>query len=86
MAGQPDTAQEMASCCFLSVDAGNIVLVMGPSGFGKTTLLSMIGTLMSPTTGRIFISGQDTSTLAPAQMSRLREFGFAFQAFNLPRH
>lgn len=45
----------------------------------------MIGTLMSPTTGRILISGQDTSTLAPTQLSRLRlrEFGFVFQTFNL---
>lgn len=83
MAGQPDTAQEMASCCFLSVDAGNIVLVMGHSGSGKTTLLSMIGTLMSPTTGRILIAGRDTSTLGALQLSRLRlrEFGFVFQTF-----
>ncbi|WP_104172922.1 ABC transporter ATP-binding protein [Arthrobacter sp. Y81] len=83
--GAGHTAVTAVDHVSLSVDAGDIVLVMGPSGSGKTTLLSMIGTLMSPTTGRILISWQDTSTLGPAQLSRLRlkEFGFVFQTFNL---
>ncbi|MEO5316531.1 ATP-binding cassette domain-containing protein [Pseudarthrobacter sp. AG30] len=83
--GSGHTAVTAVDHVSLSVDAGDIVLVMGPSGSGKTTLLSMIGTLMSPTSGRILIAGQDTSTLSPAQLSRmrLREFGFVFQTFNL---
>ncbi|MBA4103179.1 MAG: ABC transporter ATP-binding protein [Arthrobacter sp.] len=83
--GAGHTAVTAVDHVSLEVEGGDILLVMGPSGSGKTILLSMIGTPISPTTGRILISGQDTSTLAPAQLSGLllREFGFVFQTFNL---
>lgn len=56
-------------------------LYMGSSGSEKSNLLSMIGALLSPTAGRVLISGRDRSALGPPQLSRLRlkEFGFLLQ-------
>ena len=58
---------------------------MGPSGSGKTTLLSLLGCLMAPDTGSVFIQGIDTTLCTSEQMSTLRrrEIGFIFQAFRL---
>lgn len=58
---------------------------MGPSGSGKTTLLNLIGGLDTPTSGHLFIDGQDISRLKPKEMVdfRLHHIGFVFQSFNL---
>jgi putative ABC transport system ATP-binding protein len=45
----------------LEVEKGDVVLILGPSGSGKTTLLSMIGCIMTPTSGEISIGGKKTS-------------------------
>ncbi len=69
----------------LSVNPGEIVLIMGPSGSGKTTLLSMLGALLKPTEGEIYINGELISALSENRLPdiRLRQFGFIFQDFNL---
>ncbi len=69
----------------LNIDPGEMVLIMGPSGSGKTTLLSMLGALLSPTSGQIIVDGEDISTLGPAALAslRARKIGFVFQSFNL---
>jgi putative ABC transport system ATP-binding protein len=69
----------------IKVRAGEAVAVLGPSGSGKTTLLDMIGTLDSPTKGRILIDGVDVSTLSDDQLSVIRneKIGFVFQSYNL---
>ncbi len=69
----------------LSVAPGEIVLIMGPSGSGKTTLLSMLGALLSPSTGEIRLNGDVISALKENRLPdiRLRKFGFIFQDFNL---
>ena len=69
----------------LAVARGEIVLIMGPSGSGKTTLLSLMGALLKPTSGTIWLDGTEISaqserTLPPI---RLHKFGFVFQDFNL---
>ncbi|VAW83820.1 ABC transporter, ATP-binding protein [hydrothermal vent metagenome] len=69
----------------LKIERGELVLIMGPSGSGKTTLLSMLGALLSPSSGRITIDGIDISSVKEAALAALRaeKIGFVFQAFNL---
>ena len=68
----------------MSVDAGEIVLLLGPSGSGKTTLVSMLGGLLTPTTGTVEIEGVGPLHQGPdAAGMRLRSIGFVFQSFNL---
>ena len=65
----------------LSSSAGEFVALIGPSGSGKSTLLNIIGLLDRPTKGRLFIEGQETSTLDDAAITKLRghSIGFVFQ-------
>ena len=69
----------------LSIEQGEIVLIVGSSGSGKSTLLNMIGLLDSPTNGKIFIDGIDTTTLGDDEISSFRnkKLGFIFQFSNL---
>lgn len=69
----------------LSIDAGDFLAICGPSGSGKSTLLNIIGCIDNPTSGRVFIEGQDVSGRTPDQLAdlRARSIGFIFQTFNL---
>ena len=67
----------------MSVDAGEFLAVMGPSGSGKSTLLNVLGTLDIPTSGRVFVNGQDLSTLRDVDRFRAKTVGFMFQLHNL---
>lgn len=69
----------------LEVRRRELVIIMGPSGSGKTTLLSMLGALLRPTSGQIFINGMEVAVQTQNQLAQLRarEIGFVFQAFNL---
>ena len=69
----------------LKIRRGEMVLIMGPSGSGKTTLLSMLGALLSPTSGKIVIDGADISSMKETGLATLRaqKIGFVFQTFNL---
>jgi putative ABC transport system ATP-binding protein len=69
----------------LEVFAGEYLAIAGPSGGGKTTLLSILGLLDTPSQGSYTLSGQPVSGLSAAQRADLRnrEIGFIFQAFNL---
>ena len=69
----------------LDVHPGELVMLVGPSGSGKTTLLSIMGCILSSTSGSIRISGQEVTGLKPKQMAamRLDHIGFVFQGFNL---
>ena len=69
----------------LSFHKGEFVAIMGPSGSGKSTLLNIIGLLDRPTTGRLFIHGQDTQSLDDHALTQLRghSIGFVFQSFHL---
>lgn len=60
---------------------GEFVALIGPSGSGKSTLLNIIGLLDRPTSGRLFIEGQETSKLNDAAITKLRghSIGFVFQ-------
>ncbi len=67
----------------MSVEAGEFLAVMGPSGSGKSTLLNVLGTLDSPTSGEVFVNGQDLSTLRDVDRFRAKTVGFMFQLHNL---
>ena len=65
----------------LVMKRGEFLALMGPSGSGKSTLLNVIGLLDRPTSGRLFIHGQDTSALNDSELTHLRghSIGFVFQ-------
>ncbi|HEY6756836.1 MAG TPA: ABC transporter ATP-binding protein [Nitrososphaera sp.] len=67
------------------VRVGEFVSIVGPSGSGKSTLLNVIGALDRPTSGKVFIKGQDIFLLDDARLSDLRSrlIGFIFQSYNL---
>jgi len=69
----------------LEVERGEYVSIMGPSGSGKSTLFNMVGALDKPTSGEVFIEGQNTSSLSQSQIAWLRchKIGYIFQTFNL---
>ena len=69
----------------LEVVHGDVHLLMGPSGSGKTTLLSILGGILTPTSGHVTILGQDIVGLSRQKLSQFRSqyFGFIFQGFNL---
>ncbi len=64
---------------------GEFMAIVGPSGSGKTTLLAMIAGLLTPTSGRVILAGNDLSLLNDKQLTTLRRqrIGFTFQAHNL---
>ncbi|MEU8081774.1 ABC transporter ATP-binding protein [Catellatospora citrea] len=64
---------------------GELVAVRGRSGAGKTTLLNIIGGLDRPTSGKVFIGGQEVTSAAEQQLVTLRRdvVGFVFQSFGL---
>ncbi len=83
--GTGPTAVRALDGVSLTVQAGELVAVMGPSGSGKSTLLNLAGALDLPTAGSVEIDGQSTSSLRPADLAALRRrrVGVVFQDLNL---
>jgi len=69
----------------LEIDEGEFVAISGASGSGKSTLLHLIGALHRPTSGRIFLEGDNLSTLSRDSLARIRKekIGFVFQQYFL---
>ena len=69
----------------MSLEEGKFIVVLGPSGAGKSTLLNLLGGLDSPTSGKIYVEGQDISTLSEDELAdyRAAKVGFVFQFYNL---
>ena len=69
----------------LELKTGELTLLMGPSGSGKTTLLSMLGCMLSPTSGTVHVSGRSTEGAGSQELACLRRehIGFIFQTYHL---
>ena len=71
-----------------TVESGQWIAIMGPSGSRKTTLLNILGCLDQASSGAVRVGGIDTSTLARSELARFRAetVGFVFQLFHLIPH
>jgi putative ABC transport system ATP-binding protein len=71
--------------CSLALRRGEIVALEGPSGSGKTTLLTILGCMLSPSSGRVVIEGREVDPSRPEHLPaiRRRSIGFVFQQYNL---
>lgn len=69
----------------LELEEGKFVVILGPSGAGKSTLLNLLGGLDSPTSGKIYVDGEDISRLSNDALAEYRAstVGFVFQFYNL---
>src|SRR5262245_16022456 len=83
--GTGDHAVAALSNATLDLRAGEVTLIEGPSGSGKTTLISILGLLLTPTSGEVWLEGRDVARLGERERPalRARNFGFVFQGFNL---
>ncbi len=68
----------------LDVPRGSLVVLVGPSGCGKSTTLKMVNRLIEPTTGRIFLEGQDVTDSNPVELRR--RMGYVIQQIGLFPH
>jgi putative ABC transport system ATP-binding protein len=69
----------------LDVHRGELLMLMGPSGSGKTTLLSIMGCILTATSGSVRVAGKEVVGLREKDLPciRLEHIGFVFQGFNL---
>lgn len=68
-----------------SIDKGEFVVVVGPSGAGKTTVLNILGGMDQATSGRVMVDGRDIAKYSQRQLTgyRRNDIGFVFQFYNL---
>ncbi len=83
--GKGETAVNAVKDVTLSVSKGEFVAIVGPSGSGKSTLLNLLGALDMPTSGKVFLDGNDIFGMKEKALSvfRRRNIGFIFQSYNL---
>jgi len=72
----------------LTINAGELVAIIGASGSGKSTLMNILGCLDRPSEGSYRVNGEETGTLSGDELARLRReyFGFIFQRYHLMPH
>ena len=77
----PSGQRSVLSNVSIAMQRGQSASIMGPSGSGKSTLLYILGALEPPTSGQVFLDGDDPFTLAPRALAefRNRAIGFVFQ-------
>ncbi len=68
----------------LTVADGELLVLVGGSGCGKTTTLKMVNRLVEPTSGQVLLDGRDTATITPAELRR--QIGYVFQRIGLFPH
>ncbi|HEX8154054.1 MAG TPA: ABC transporter ATP-binding protein [Thermoanaerobaculia bacterium] len=80
-----DLETHALACVDLRIRRGEYISIAGPSGGGKTTLLSILGLLDTPTAGKQFLNGREVASLSNRERAaiRNRDVGFIFQSFNL---
>jgi osmoprotectant transport system ATP-binding protein len=80
----PGQARPAVDAIDLEVPAGEIVVMVGPSGCGKTTTLKMINRIVEPTSGRIYLGGEDVTRANPDRLRR--RIGYVIQQIGLFPH
>ena len=83
--GKDDSAVHALRGVNIGINKGEFVAVVGTSGSGKSTLLHMLGGLDRPTSGKVYVDGNDIFSLKDEKLTilRRRKIGFVFQSFNL---
>jgi putative ABC transport system ATP-binding protein len=83
--GEGETSVIALAEADLTIHAGEVTLIEGPSGSGKTTLLSILGLLLRPSSGAVYVRGRNVTELKEKELPKIRAetFGFIFQGFNL---
>lgn len=83
--GKGETSVKALNAVSFSMNKGEFAAVVGESGSGKSTLLNCIGGLDTPTSGKVYLNGEDLFSLKEQQLSifRRRNIGFIFQSFQL---
>ncbi|MGA2450494.1 MAG: ABC transporter ATP-binding protein [Polyangiaceae bacterium] len=83
--GSGNTAYRALRGIDFTASPSEFVMLSGPSGSGKTTLLSVLGCVLTPTTGKVALLGEDVSHAKEKDLPRLRlsYIGFVFQSHNL---
>ena len=83
--GEGQVATRALAGIDLEIHPGEFTAVAGPSGSGKSTLLNVASGLDQPTSGRVFVAGEEITSASGSRLSelRLRHVGFVFQAYNL---
>jgi len=74
----------LQNTCF-EIEEGELVVILGPSGTGKSTLLNVIGGIDTVTSGSVFVDGKDITKYSEKQLIQYRrnDVGFVFQDYNL---
>lgn len=85
---EPERELTILSDVNLEINTGEVVALLGKSGSGKTTMLSMLSGLEKPTTGEIIIDGEDITKLSEQALClwRAKSLGIVFQQFHLVPH
>lgn len=83
--GKGETLVKAIDDVSFSVEKGDFVAIIGPSGSGKSTLMHLIGGVDQPTSGKVFIDGQDIYQLSEDNLAifRRRQVGLIYQFYNL---
>ena len=83
--GKGEASVQVLSNVSLAFPSGAVTLIMGPSGSGKTTLLSVLGCLLKPQNGSVFVNGRDVAAASEDERTSIRrqQIGFVFQSFRL---
>jgi putative ABC transport system ATP-binding protein len=85
MFGEGDSAFKALDEVDFEANAGEVTVIMGPSGAGKTTFLTIAGALLTPTSGTVKVSDIDITNMSQGELPDVRreKIGFVFQSFNL---
>jgi putative ABC transport system ATP-binding protein len=83
--GAGESAVQAVEDVSLELEGGKFTFLMGPSGSGKTTLLMLMGCLLRPTAGTVYLFDEEVTALDETSLPRVRRerIGFIFQGFNL---
>lgn len=83
--GAGDNLVKAVDCVNLAIKQGEFLSIVGKSGSGKSTLLHMLGALDNPTSGSVWLDGENISSFKENRLSQIRrrKIGFIFQSYNL---